>query len=131
MPAQLTNEEIFQGVREVLADEFGLDLGDITREATLIRDLGAESIDFIDMDFRLEKHFGIKIPRDEIYPRHLTEFVSSGRFTEEGIALIKRHMRWTNLTPFLKDPTVTKFADIYTVQLLCDYIASKLSCAGL
>ena len=63
-----SREEIFSQVQEVLIDALGVDDDEVTGEATLMGDLGAESIDFLDIVFRLEKAFGIKIPREELFP---------------------------------------------------------------
>jgi acyl carrier protein len=57
----MSRDEIFQGVQEVLVDALGVDNEEVTIQATLIGDLGAESIDFLDIVFRLEKAFGIKM----------------------------------------------------------------------
>ena len=59
----MTEEEVFEKVRETLVDALGVDDDEIEAEATLTGDLGAESIDFLDIVFRLEKTFDIKIPR--------------------------------------------------------------------
>ena len=57
-----TYDEIFEKVQATLVDALGVDDEDVTQEATLQGDLGAESIDFLDIVFRLERNFGIKIP---------------------------------------------------------------------
>ena len=64
-----SKEEVFEKVREALVDALGVDDDEVTPEATLVGDLGAESIDFLDIVFRLEKSFDIKIPRGELFPR--------------------------------------------------------------
>ena len=83
-----TSEEVFEKVQETLVDALGVDDDEVTPEATLIGDLGAESIDFLDIVFRLEKNFDIKIPRGELFPENLTSaesgFVKDGVITEAG-----------------------------------------------
>ena len=78
-----SDEEIFEKVQETLVDALGLDDDEVTPEATLIEDLGAESIDFLDIVFRLEKAFDIKIPRGELFPENLASadsgFVADGK----------------------------------------------------
>ena len=66
-----TYDEIFDKVQATLVDALGVDEEDVTRGATLQGDLGAESIDFLDIVFRLERNFGIKIPRGELFPENL------------------------------------------------------------
>jgi acyl carrier protein len=63
------HDEIFEKVQATLVDALGVDEEDVTREATLQGDLGAESIDFLDIVFRLERNFGIKIPAANCSPR--------------------------------------------------------------
>ena len=59
-----TNEEVFDKVREALVDALGVDDDEVVPGATMVGDLGAESIDFLDIVFKLEKSFDIQIPRD-------------------------------------------------------------------
>ena len=71
----MSRDEIFQKVQEVLVDALGVDDDEISAEATLMGDLGAESIDFLDIVFRLEKSLhqnpagGIDLPRRVEQPR--------------------------------------------------------------
>ena len=65
----ITKEEIqtvFPKVAETMADALGCDLEQIKPDASLIDDLKAESIDFLDIVFRLERAFKVKIPRGKI-----------------------------------------------------------------
>src|SRR5262245_10734582 len=91
-----TSEEVFDKVRETLVDALGVDDDEVTAQATLIGDLGAESIDFLDIVFRLEKNFDIRIPRGELFPENLASaesgFVKDGVVTESGIAELKQRM---------------------------------------
>ena len=64
-----THDEIYQKVQATLVDALGVDEEDVTRAATLQGDLGAELIDFLDIVFRLERNFGIKIPGASSSPR--------------------------------------------------------------
>ncbi len=125
-----TREEIFEEVKEVLADALGLDDDEVTAEATLMGDLGAESIDFLDIVFRLEKSFSIKIPREELFPAESVmsnpEFVSSGKLTEKGLAELKAKMPHTDLADFQDNPDVNKIADLFTVDSIVNFIQTKL-----
>ena len=82
-----TYDEIFEKVQATLVDALGVDEEDVTQDATLQGDLGAESIDFLDIVFRLERNFGIKIPRGELFPENLVadpEWVADGKLDREG-----------------------------------------------
>ncbi len=101
-----TSEEIFEKVREALIDALGVDEDEVTPEATLVGDLGAESIDFLDIVFRLEKAFGISIPREELSPDDIltnSSYVQNGVVTAEGMAKLKTRMPWADLSKFEKN----------------------------
>src|ERR1051325_9390886 len=112
-----TNDEIFEKVQSTLVDALGVDEDDVTRDATLFQDLGAESIDLLDIVFRLERNFGIKIPRGELFPENVSdpELVENGKLTDKGMAEIQARMPYADLTEFAKDPELEKLFDLYTV----------------
>ena len=94
-----TQEEVFEKVKTALVDALGVDDDEVTREATMVGDLGAESIDFLDIVFRLEKAFGIEIPRSELFPDDVltnAEYVKDGKVTPFGIAELKKRMTKSN-----------------------------------
>jgi acyl carrier protein len=126
-----TSEEILQQVKEVLVDALGVDEEEITPEATLMKDLGAESIDFLDIVFRLEKAFAIKIPREELFPAESltndSKYVDNGKLTEAGLAQLREKLPHINLTEFEKDPDVNKLGDLFTVDAIINYIEGKLN----
>ena len=127
----MSRDKIFQEVQEVLVDALGVDDDEVTAEATLMGDLGAESIDFLDIVFRLEKAFGIKIPREELFPAESLmnnpEFVSNGQFTEIGLAELRDKVPHTDLAAFEKDPDINKLGDLFTVGAIVNYIETKLA----
>jgi acyl carrier protein len=114
-----------------LVDALGLDEDDVTEEATLMGDLGAESIDFLDIVFRLEKTFNIKVPREELFPAESVlnnpEFVSGGKLTSKGLAELRARMPHTDLSDFEKDPDVNKIADLFTVGAIVNFLEAKLN----
>ncbi len=129
----MSRDEIFGQVQEVLVDALGVDDDEVTSGATLMGDLGAESIDFLDIVFRLEKAFGIKIPREELFPAESLmnnpELVNNGKFTETGLAELREKIPHTNLTAFENDPDINKLGDLFTVGAIVNYIDSKLNAA--
>ena len=112
-----SNEEIYEKVAETMIDALGLDDDEVTPEATLVGDLGAESIDFLDIVFRLEKGFEIKIPRGELFPEDVltnAEYVSDGRVSQTGIDELRARMPFANLDEFAANPVVQDFGNILT-----------------
>lgn len=125
-----TSDEVFQKVQEALVDALGVDEDEVTPEATLVGDLGAESIDFLDIVFKLEKAFDIQIPREELSPEDIltnSQYVDEGKVTPEGLVELKQRMPWANLAEFEKNPRVQDFGNLLTVQDMCRYVESKLA----
>ncbi len=124
-----TQDEIFEKVQSTLVDALGVDEEDVTRKATLFSDLGAESIDLLDIVFRLERNFGIKIPRGELFPENVSDpdMVQDGKLTTKGLAEIQQRMPYADLTEFSSNPEVDKLFDLYTVDMLVQYVASKVA----
>ena len=129
----MSRDEIFEQVQEVLVDALGVDDDEVTAEATLMGDLGAESIDFLDIVFRLEKAFGIKISREELFPAEklmtTPEFVENGKLTEQGLAELKNAMPHTDMSALEADPDINKIGDLFTVDSIINYVEMKLNAA--
>ena len=124
-----SKEEVFEIVRESLVDALGVDDDEVTPQATLVGDLGAESIDFLDIVFRLEKSFDIKIPRGELFPEDIltnTDYVTDGKINAEGLTELKKRMPFADLSKFEENPVVQEFATSLTVQDMCNYVESKV-----
>lgn len=126
----MTEDEIFQKVRETLVDALGVDEDEVTPEATLQGDLGAESIDFLDIVFRLEKAFGIKVPPGELFPDNVLnnpEFVSGGKLTDAGLARLKTSMPHVDFAGFEGNPDVGKLSELFKVKTIVNYVKSKVA----
>ena len=126
-----TQEEIYTKVSATLVEALNVDEEDINPAATLQGDLGAESIDFLDIVFRLEREFGIKIPRGELFPESIfqgdPEFVQNGTVTNKGLAELRQRMPLADLAEFEKNPEVSHISDLLTVELITRYIEGKLT----
>jgi len=125
-----TQEEIYTKVSATLVEALNVDEEDISPASTLQGDLGAESIDFLDIVFRLEREFGIKIPRGELFPESIfqgdPDFVQNGRVTDKGLAELRERMPFADLSQFESNPEVTHISDLFTVELITRYIQGKL-----
>jgi len=123
--------EIYTKVSATLVEALNVDEEEIKPTATLQGDLGAESIDFLDIVFRLEREFGIKIPRGELFPESIfqgdPEFVQDGKVTEKGLAELRARMPFADLNKFEKNPEVSAISDLFTVDMIARYIQTKLS----
>lgn len=127
MPSQ---DEIYQKVSATLVEALNVDEEEIQPTSTLQGDLGAESIDFLDIVFRLEREFGIKIPRGELFPESIfqgdPEFVKDGKVTEKGLSELREKMPFADIAKFEQNPEVTAISDLFTVDMITKYIQGKL-----
>ena len=127
----MTRDEIFRKVAATLVEALNVDEDQVTLASTLQGDLGAESIDFLDIVFRLEREFNIKIPRNELFPESIfqgdPEFVKDGKVTAKGLAELRAKMPYADLSAFEKNPTLEGISDLFTVNLIVSYIESKLA----
>jgi len=129
MPAA-TNEEIFEKVKQTLVDALSVEDDEVTEAATLTGDLGAESIDFLDIVFRLEKTFNIKIPQEELIPRDVLsnpDYVNDRKLNDAGIKALKESMPHADLAEFEKDPDIDKVSDVFTVGTIIRFVQAKLA----
>jgi acyl carrier protein len=124
-----TREEVYEKVKDALIDALGVDDDEVTPDATMVGDLGAESIDFLDIVFKLEKSFDIEIPRDELFPDDIltnAEYVQDGKVTPQGVVKLKERMPFADLSRFESNPLVQDFGNLLTVQDLCNYVSNKI-----
>jgi acyl carrier protein len=122
-------QEVLDKVRGVLVDALGVDDDEVTPQATLSGDLGAESIDYLDITFRLEKAFGIKIDQSEMIPESVLsdpQYVQDGKVTDAGMAELRKKLPHANLDAFDQDRQVEHFIDVFTVDTLVKFVQSKL-----
>src|SRR5580704_15103517 len=128
MPSQ---DEIFAKVSATLVEALNVDEEEIKPTSTLQGDLGAESIDFLDIVFRLEREFGIKIPRGELFPESIfqgdPEFVQNGKVTAKGLQELRARMPFADLSKFEQNPELAGISDLFTVEMITRYIQGKLS----
>jgi acyl carrier protein len=127
-----SRDEILKQVTEVMVDALGVDDDEVTLEATLMGDLGAESIDFLDVVFRLEKAFDIKIAREELFPADALmndpDLVGDDqKLTDKGMAMLKEKMPHTDLTDFSQNPDINKLGDLFTVGSIVNFVESRVA----
>ena len=120
-------DAVYPKVAETMADALGCDVEDIKPKVSLIEGLDAESIDFLDMVFRLERAFKIKIPRGKIVENARgdlpeSEFEQKGIVTERGLAQLKSYL---SEVPAERFRTPLKAADIprlFTPETFCKLV---------
>ena len=125
-----TKEEILAAVQEVLVESLAVDEEEVTPEATLVDDLGAESIDLLEIVFNLEKKFGIKIDRSELIPEDLfsdPQYVVDGKLTPAGLEVLESRLPNANLEAFKHNPLVQNISKFLTVEDVCNVVAQKVA----
>jgi acyl carrier protein len=122
--------EVHARVTKMLVQSLGVEEDDVIPSATLQGDLGAESIDFLDIMFRLEREFRIRIERDELFPDpispHDEAFTRDGRLTDEGLTALRLRMPYANFRDLEFDRRLNRIDDLFTVELLTNFITWKL-----
>ena len=130
----MSRDETLQRIKEVLVEALGVDEDEVGENVTLTGDLGAESIDFLDIAFRLEKSFSIKIPLGELFPPedvfNNPDYVEDNRMTPAGLAKLKEVMPHADFSEFETDPTLSRMPDLFTVGTIVNYIEMKLQPAA-
>lgn len=130
----LSREDVFEKVRDVLVEALGVDADEVSPDAVLEADLGAESIDYLDIVFRLEKSFNIKIHKSELYPPddllNNPDYLDGERMTAEGIDKLKSAMPHADFSEFEKDPLVSKIPELFTVSTIVNFVMNKLEKAS-
>jgi len=126
----MTRDEIYDKVRDVLVEVLAVDEDEVSPEATLTGDLGAESIDFLDIVFHLEQTFDFKIEQGELFPDNVAqdpEFVQDGKVTEKGLTVLKEKMPHADFSGLEGDPQISKVAEIFTVNAIVNFVERKLA----
>src|SRR3989338_10205451 len=119
-------EEIIKNVHTIISQALKVDETKVQLDSSLIKDLGADFIDFLDIVFRLEKAFKIKIPKGELFPEKIlsdSRFVKNGHVTSDGIAELKTKMSNVNWDDFSKNPQVSSLGNLFTVGMIVNYLS--------
>src|SRR5204862_5698158 len=130
MQTEVTKEEImavYPKVAETMADALGCDVEDVKVDVSLIEGLDAESIDFLDMVFRLERAFKIKIPRGKIIENARgdmpeAECGQKGVLTEAGLAQLRRYLSEIPAEPFGNPMKVADIPRLFTPETFCKLV---------
>lgn len=119
-------EDTANRVKRVISEAMALDLEEFDLNSRLQTDLGAESIDYLDITFRLEREFGVKLKPEEIFPTGLFNgqdgYIKDGKVTAEGVQLLKDSMPFADFSKWEVDAEYERVADIFTVGSLVNFM---------
>ncbi len=126
----MTRDEIYSKVRDVLVDALAVDEDEVAPDARLTADLGAESIDFLDIVFKLEQAFGFKIAPGGALPRerHAGPPVCprGARHPRGADRAESAPLPHADFSKFANDPQIAKVAEVFTVDTLVNFVQKKL-----
>ena len=125
----MEHDEIFHKVRDVLVESLAVGEDEVVPGARLTTDLGAESIDFLDIKFQLEQVFGFKIEEGELFPDNVAqdhEYVVDGTLTDKGLNALMERLPHVDFTDLKQDPRVSKVPEIFTVDTVVRFCTNKL-----
>lgn len=113
--------EIYPTVAKTIADALGCELDEVKPDASLIEDLGAESIDFLDLVFRLERAFKVKIPRGKIIEDARgdlpeAQFEQKGVVTDAGLARLREFLAEVPAERFKTPLKVNDIPRLFTAE---------------
>jgi acyl carrier protein len=120
-------QTVFPKVADVVADAIGCELEKVTFDASLIDDLGAESIDFVDIIFRLQRLFKVKIPRGKIIAEARgslseAEFEKAGVVTDAGMEQLRAFLSEVPPARFTSPLNVADIPRLFTVGTFCKLV---------
>jgi len=131
--ATVSREAIFEKVQQALVDALSVEEDEVTEDATLTGDLQAESIDILDIVFRLEKAFEIKISQEELTPRDVLsspQYVNNRKLNAAGLAALKERVKHADWSKFEQDPDIDKILDVFTVGTIVNFVEDKLKASS-
>ena len=125
-------ESVYPKVREIVADVLVIDEDEVTPNSRLIADLGAESIDFLDLVFQLEKEFKIKIPRGQLEKNARgdlaeDEFEKGGTLTAQGLVALQNYLSEIPADQFKANMKVNEIPVLFTVETFCKLVVSAVN----
>lgn len=120
----------FDRVRGVLVNTLNVDIEEVMPNSSLYNDLGAESIDLLDITFRLEREFNIKINDDELFPIDIfngsDDCIKDGKVTPAGIAKLKEAIPHGDFSKLGDNPQPSEIPTVFTVTALCKFVEQKM-----
>lgn len=128
----MNTETVYPKVREIIADVLVIEEDEIALTSRLITDLGAESIDFLDLVFQLEKEFSIKIPRGQLEKNARgdlseDEFEKGGVLTQKGLQALKNYLSEVPEDQFKPNLRINEIPTLFTVETFCKLIVNAVN----
>lgn len=125
-------QTVYPRVAKIVSEVLAIDEEDIALKKRLITDLGAESIDFLDLIFQLEREFKIKAPLRQIEKEargSLTEgeFEQNGLVTAAGMQVLKNQLSEIPAEFFKENMKVSEIPTLFTVETFCKIVVNAMT----
>jgi acyl carrier protein len=121
-----THDSVLAEIRPIVADVLAVEPQEVTPEARFFEDLGGESIDLLDVSFRFEKHFGARMPIQQIATSEDIVTDESGRLTDEALAMLKAKYPFLDYSRLEANPMKSRISELFTISALAGFVLSML-----
>lgn len=123
----MDTSSIYPRVKVIVADVLAIDESEVEPNGSLINDYGGESIDFLDLVYRLEREFKVKIPRGQIEKEARgaledEDFAANGKLTEQGMAQLREYLSEVPADRFKDGMSVAAIPTLFTVETFCKLV---------
>lgn len=130
--AEVSNPQVFEKVRQTFVDALGVEPDEVTLKSRVIDDLGAESLDFLDIAYRLEQSFKIKIPRGEVKQKSqegmsAEEWEKDGALTEKALVKLREVMPEVAASDIKQGLKAKDIPKLFTVETFYNMVLKLLA----
>lgn len=131
----MTEEEVFEKVRDAFVEALGVEEDEVEPEARIFDDLGAESLDLLEIVFLLERGFDIKIPRGGVKEATQagidpSEYEVDGVLTELALEKLREHMPEVDPDEITPGLTSNDIPRLFRVQTFVNIVVHQLAEKG-
>ncbi len=123
----MTDSEIYEEVRPIVVDALGVEQEEVALQSRLMDDLGAESIDFLDVFFRVERVFGVKLDTSASAAMNDERFVREGAVTDEGMEELRRRLPGVDLSQVEQSRKLQDIEKAFTVASIVEMVKARLA----
>jgi acyl carrier protein len=116
------DDALVQGVRQIIAGVLAVDLDEAKPAARFFEDLGAESIDMLELTFQIEKQFGVKDPFAAFGRAEDLTTDSAGRLTSHAVGAIRERFPFLDVSRLEVDPRKDRLTELLTVEAITRFV---------
>jgi acyl carrier protein len=118
---------VLEAVQEIVEEVLACEPGEAASSAGFLTDLGGESIDLLDLSFRCEKRFGVKLRLESLLSAELTETSEGGTLTHESLRMLRERFPFLDFTRLPDAATRLQLDRLLTVEAIADFVCLALA----